>query len=525
MTLLQELVDKFAQLEPAEFLALEKEFKNQTPYSIWTPNAGPQTLGFHCEADELFYGGQAGGGKSDLVLGLAFTVHETSLILREYSKDARALALRAQKIVGTSKGFNGQLLEFRYKDKVIEFGGCRNDQEMERFKGRPHDLICFDEISDFTENTYRFISAWNRSAKVGQRSRVLATGNPPTKPEGLWVVKYWGAWLDPTHPNPAKEGELRWYTNDGKKDIEVDGYGPHTINGEILYARSRTFIRARLSDNPYLAETNYESTLSALPSYMRAAYRDGRFDISLKDEERQLIPTAWILAAQARWKEHGEVPPEGIPLCAMAVDPAGNGVDKIEMVKRYDHYFSNIITIPKIDNQVQGANIAGDVIRERKDDCEVIVDMGGGYGSGTWLCLEGNINKDKLIAYKGDAKTMGRSKDKMLTFLNVRAKWHWSLMELLDPNQEGGSKIMLPDDRELLSDLAAPRFEVKNGVISIESKIDIKARIGRSPGKGDVVVMAISAGKKGLLPETRMEFYRNRPSQMKVIDKYAARRR
>lgn len=522
--LLDEILSRIAKLDPAAFIELEKDFEQKAP-GIWIPNPGPQTAGYYCEADELFYGGQAGGGKSDLILGLSFTSHQASLILREFSRDARALALRSQSIVKTSKGFNGQLMEFRYQDKVVEFGGCRNDDEMERYKGRPHDLIAFDEISDFTEQRFRFISAWNRSAIKGQRSRILATGNPPTKPEGLWVVKYWGAWLDPTHPNPAKEGELRWYTNDGKNDIEVDGYGPHKIGGEILYGRSRTFIRARLSDNPFLAETNYESTLSALPAYMRAAYRDGRFDISLKDEERQLTPTAWILAAQERWKIHGDIPPEGIPLCAIAVDPAGGGVDKIEMVKRYDHWLSDIITIPKIDSPVQGRNVADDVVKHRKNDCEVIVDMGGGYGGATWDCLQENINKEKIIAYRGDHKANGRSKDGMLHFANQRAKWHWNLMELLDPNQEGGSKIMLPDNRELLSDLAAPRFEVRNGVISIEPKDEIKKRIGRSPGKGDVVVMVFSAGKKGLLAETRISNYRGSSSQMKVIDKYASKRR
>jgi hypothetical protein len=77
--------------------------------------------------------------------------------------------------------------------------------------------------------------------------------NPPTTAEGLWVVKYWGPWLDITHPNPAKPGELRWFTTVAGEDREVAGPGPHLIYGEPIYARSRTFIRATLSDNPDLA--------------------------------------------------------------------------------------------------------------------------------------------------------------------------------------------------------------------------------------------------------------------------------
>ena len=81
-------------------------------------------------------------------------------------------------------------------------------------------------------------------------SRVLVTSNPPTTADGLWVVKYWAPWLDRNHPNPAKPGELRWFTTINGEDQEVDGPGPHIMDGEQIYARSRTFIRATLSDNP-----------------------------------------------------------------------------------------------------------------------------------------------------------------------------------------------------------------------------------------------------------------------------------
>src|SRR6478752_6567613 len=53
---------------------------------------------------------------------------------------------------------------------------------------------------------------------------------------------YWGPWLDRTHPNPAKPGELRWFTTINGEDREVDGPGPHMIDGQPVMARSRTFI-------------------------------------------------------------------------------------------------------------------------------------------------------------------------------------------------------------------------------------------------------------------------------------------
>ena len=42
----------------------------------WAPLPGQQTLAYDSEADELFYGGAAGGAKSDLLLGLGLPAHD-----------------------------------------------------------------------------------------------------------------------------------------------------------------------------------------------------------------------------------------------------------------------------------------------------------------------------------------------------------------------------------------------------------------------------------------------------------------
>ena len=85
----------------------------------------------------------------------------------------------------------------------------------------------------------------------------------------------WGPWLDKAHPNPAKPGELRWFTTIDGEDTEVDGRGPHIINGEEVFARSRTFIPSRLEDNPDLMESGYAATLEALPKELRERLRHG----------------------------------------------------------------------------------------------------------------------------------------------------------------------------------------------------------------------------------------------------------
>ncbi len=486
-TVLQELLDRVGDMSPEAKAAVTKDAVEATRHLIWVPNPGPQLDAWNCEADELFMGGSAGGGKSDLSIGLALTQHKHSLILRRFTDDARSLAERAMDIVGSRDGFNGQQLRLRVGDnRVIDFGGCKEETDKQRFKGTPHDLIFFDEIADFLESQYEFIIAWNRSADPGQRCRVVAAGNPPTTSEGIWIIYRWGAWLLPDHPNPAKDGELRWYTtgSDGN-EIEVDGRGPHLIGGEQVIARSRTFIRAWLSDNPDLSATDdYKAVLAGLPAELRDAYRDGKFDASLKDNPHQVIPAAWIRAAQDRWEP---TPPYGIPMCAIGVDVAQGGSDDTVFARRHDGWYAPLIAVPGRETP-DGPSVAGRVLAIRRDGAKVIVDMGGGYGGSTYDHLK--ANEIPVLGYKGAEKSIRRTSDRQLRFVNKRAEAYWKFREALEPGQFQGSPIALPADPVLVSDLTAPTFEVGPNGIKITPKKDLTKRLGRSPDKGDAVVMA-----------------------------------
>ena len=59
------------------------------------PNNIPQMSAYCNEADIIYYGGSAGGGKSDLLLGLALTDHKKSIIYRREYKQLRELTDRS----------------------------------------------------------------------------------------------------------------------------------------------------------------------------------------------------------------------------------------------------------------------------------------------------------------------------------------------------------------------------------------------------------------------------------------------
>lgn len=518
--LLGDLLAGFAVLPPDVAEGIKANARTHTADMVWVPNPGPQTDAYFCQADELFYGGQAGGGKSALVIGLSLTEHQRSLLLRRTAKEAEGWVDDYVAILGDRDGFNGQTNTWRRDGRIIDLSGCQLEADKQKFKGRPHDLIAFDEVADFTESQYTFIIGWNRSTVPGQRCRVVATGNPPTTPEGLWVLKRWAAWLDPNHPNPAAPGELRWYTT-GKEDkeIEVDGPGPHIINGEEVIARSRTFIPAKLSDNPDLAASGYAATLAALPAELRAAYRDGKFDAALKDGAFQTIPTAWVRAAQDRWDER---PPQGVPMCCMGVDVAQGGQDQTVIARRYDGWYAPLLAVPG-KTTPDGGSVAGLVISHRRDAATVVIDMGGGYGGAAYEWLRENHVEVK--GYKGAEAGPGRTIEGQLKFANRRSRAYWRFREALDPGQPQGSPIMLPTDPELVADLTAPTFKVGPQGIQVEPKDMLIKRLGRSPDRGDAVVMAWEEGLKNENVQggfARAYATRNRPAV--VLGHQAARR-
>ena len=94
---------------------------------------------------------------------------------------------RIEEILGHDTGYNGQLQRWRLNQRQIDIAGCEQESDKQRFKSDPHDLIVFDEGTDFLKSQYRFIIGWNRSTDPKQRcpSDCRQKPNPPTTPEGI----------------------------------------------------------------------------------------------------------------------------------------------------------------------------------------------------------------------------------------------------------------------------------------------------------------------------------------------------
>lgn len=481
-------------LTPDEREELAKLMLQNT--KVWVPLPGPQTLAANCTADILFYGGAAGGGKSDLLLGLAATEHDRSIIFRREGPQLTGLIDRLTEIVGNRDGYNGQDKIWRLPKAIskgqIEFGSCPNVGDETKYQGRPHDLKGFDEITHFTEAQFRFLGGWLRTTKRGQRCRILCTGNPPTDSDGEWVNRFFAPWLDDEHPNPAKSGEVRYFAMIDGVETETKTGDPFAHKGEVITPRSRCFILSKVEDNPFLMETGYRETLQALPEPLRSQMLHGNFKAGTDDHPMQVIPTEWVKAAQARWTEDGN---HRIPMDSMGVDVARGGKDDTDIVCRHGHWYAIPLKYPG-SSTPNGPAVAALVLVSRRNAAPVHVDAIG-VGASVYDFLD--TNGIQTVAVIGSEAGTGSDRSGLLRFKNKRAENWWKFREALDPEHD--SRIALPPGGNVRADLCAPRWSLTPQGIKIESKDEIKVRIGRSPDTGDAIIYASINTQKRKLTE------------------------
>lgn len=483
-------------MQVSEFV--DSLFAPEQVAAVWKPFPdSPQELAYYSEADELFYGGAAGGGKTDLLLGLAGTAHTSSVIFRREFPRLRAIIERSRSIYNAygqshaKDSFNESLHIWRLMSgRMIEFAAIQYETDKQKQQGRPRDLYGFDELPEFTESQYRFVTIWNRSTVPGQRCRIVCTGNPPMDAAGEWVIQYWGAWLDEKHANPAVPGELRWYAMIDGRDVEVPdntpidgGKNPMTGETEWIQPRSRTFIPARLEDNPILSATDYRGQLQRLGEPMRSQMLYGDFSIGIQDDAWQTIPTEWVAAAQQRWQDQQKP----VVTCrAVGVDPSRGGADDFVIARLFGNYFDEPIVhsgVSSSDGAI-GAKHVTDALGG--ENPPVFIDSIG-IGASVYDHLKVMPGMDITPVNVG-AAAHGTDKTGRYEFANLRAEQWWRFREALDPNS--GEDIALPPSRQLRVDLCAPRYQIRAGKIVVEGKEDVKKRIGRSTDYADAHLLA-----------------------------------
>jgi hypothetical protein len=154
-------------------------------------------------------------------------------------------------------------------------------------------------------------------------------------------------------------------------DFDPADYTPQ----DIVTPQSRTFIPSRITDNPYLVNSGYMSVLQAMPEPLRSQMLYGNFAAGMEDDAFQVIPTAWVDRAMARWTDRS---PKG-EMTSMGVDVARGGKDSTTIASKHGNWYDKLLRLPG-KSTPDGQTVVAQIVANRRNSAPVHVD-GIGVGA------------------------------------------------------------------------------------------------------------------------------------------------
>jgi predicted phage terminase large subunit-like protein len=251
------------------------------------PQPGAQERFLSTLADIAIYGGAAGGGKSyALLMEPLRHIHNkdfSAVVLRKTTPEITqpgGLWEESEKIyplVGAEPRIVHMDWNFPAGARV-KFDHMEHEKSKHKYQGSQIALICFDELTHFTEGQFWYMVSRNRST-CGVRPYIRCTCNPDASSFVRNMVDWW---IDPDtgYPIPERSGVLRWFVRyGGELQWGSDGASLRAEFG--TEPKSLTFIPATLSDNPALTERDpgYRANLEALPYIEKERLLEGNWNV------------------------------------------------------------------------------------------------------------------------------------------------------------------------------------------------------------------------------------------------------
>ena len=242
--------------------------QEKTRKVVWRPQP-KQALMMSRSEYEGFYGGAAGGGKSDYLLCEALRQvhipHYRAIIFRKDFGQASELINRSlvlYKAAFPAAVYNQTKHFWKFPSgSEIWFGSMHNTKDKLKYQGKRYDFIGFDELTHFTFDEYSYMYSRNRPGGEGTRVYRRATGNPGGIGHG-WVKQYFVKAAEPGTPVITKIQS-------------VDQCGKIQV-----FERSKIFIPSKVYDNKELLKNDpqYVANLSQLSADDKAALLEGNWD-------------------------------------------------------------------------------------------------------------------------------------------------------------------------------------------------------------------------------------------------------
>lgn len=217
--------------------------------------------------EDVLYGGQAGGGKSDAILMAALQYVEepdySALILRRTYKDLSlpgALMDRAyQWLKPTDAHWNDTKKTWTFPSgATLTFGYLQHSKDIYNYQGSEFQFIAFDELTQFYQYEYEYL--WSRLRKL-KHSLIPIRMRAGSNPGGI-----------------GHEWVKEWF-----------------INGD------KPFIPASYKENPHLNTDEYEKSLDKLDHITRQQLKHGNWDIN---PEGGLFKRKWFTGDGKSFENH-----------------------------------------------------------------------------------------------------------------------------------------------------------------------------------------------------------------------------
>lgn len=222
-----------------------------------------QQLFHHAEADEVFFGGAAGGGKSFAILwdAVFFCMNHSkvtaTIFRRTYPELEKSVILEALRVLPVKwYRYNKQehRMYFPATSSILEFNYCQYEQDVYQFQSAQYARIYFDELTHFNKYQYTYLLSRLRTSDPTIKTQVKSSSNPG---------------------NIGHEWVKRRFITDAIPNTEITH-----IDSETHSSYTTMFIPSKLEDNKYLIQDDsYVKTLMKLDREDRKALLEGDWDI------------------------------------------------------------------------------------------------------------------------------------------------------------------------------------------------------------------------------------------------------